>query len=247
MPMNRSIQHVGLLLLALAPVVAWCQNVTVTGHIDVTRVDNGKQKAAGTGDPSSAVIWLAPADPERTPALDPAGQPHAQLVQKDKSFKPRILVIRAGTFVDFPNRDPLFHNVFSLFEGKRFDLGLYEAGTSRTVRFERPGVSYIFCNIHPEMTAVVVAVPTPYYGTSDRSGQVNIANVPAGRYILHVWHEGSMADQLKALTREVVISGDAASFGTLHLTEAANLYQAHKNKYGRDYDSTEPTNSVYSH
>ena len=91
-----------------------------------------------------------------------------RLVQKNKSFEPHILVVPAGSMVEFPNRDPFFHNVFSLFEGKRFDLGLYEAGTSRMVRFDRPGISYIFCNIHPEMSAVVITMATPLYAISNR-------------------------------------------------------------------------------
>lgn len=248
MLLNRLTQYGFAVLLMLVPAAGWGQNVSVSGRVDLTRVDNGKERTPSlTIDKSNVVVWLTPEDSGISPAPDLAGQPHAQLVQKDKSFKPHVLVVRAGTAVDFPNRDPIFHNVFSLFEGKRFDLGLYEAGTSRTVHFDRPGVSYIFCNIHPEMSAVVVAVPTPYYGISDRAGQVNIAKVPSGRYLLHVWHEGSMPEPLKSLTREIAVSGETASFGTLHITEAANLYQAHKNKYGRDYDSKEPTTSVYSH
>ena len=83
---------------------------------------------------------------------------HAVLRQKNKAFEPHLLVVTIGSNVEFPNDDPWFHNVFSLFNGKRFDLGLYEAGTTRTVHFEREGVSYIFCNIHPEMSAVVVVL-----------------------------------------------------------------------------------------
>ncbi|HTC94168.1 MAG TPA: hypothetical protein VK699_12080 [Terriglobales bacterium] len=224
-----------LLLAALGQ----CQNATVTGRIDL--VDKA---AAGVADKSNVVVWLTPTD-DPPPAL-PASQPHAQLLQKDKSFKPHLLVIPAGTVVSFPNRDPIFHNVFSLFEGKRFDLGLYEAGTTRTVRFDRPGVSYIFCNIHPEMSAVVVVMATPYYATSDRRGEISIANVPPGRYTLHVWHERSLPEMLKNLTREIIIPEGAASLGTLHVVEAANLYP-HKNKYGRDYDPPGPIDSTYGH
>ena len=82
-----------------------------------------------------------------------------------------MLVVPAGSLVEFPNRDPFFHNVFSLFEGKRFDLGLYEAGTTRTVRFDRPGISYIFCNIHPEMSAVIITVSTPLYAIAKEDGR----------------------------------------------------------------------------
>lgn len=247
--MTRSTQFGWLLFLLLMPALGWCQTTTVTGRIDLTRVDNPKDKTSPRiDDKSNIVVWLTPEDAsEKSSAPDPAAQPHAQLLQKEKSFKPHVLVITAGTVVDFPNHDPIFHNVFSLFEGKRFDLGLYEAGTTRAVRFDHSGVSYIFCNIHPEMSAAVVAVPTPYHGISDRAGQVSIANVPPGRYILHVWHERSMPEQLKSLTREIVVSGEAASFGTLHVMEAANLYQAHKNKYGRDYDPPGSTTSTYSH
>ena len=83
--------------------------------------------------------------------------------------------------MNFRTKDPFFHNVFSLFNGKRFDnLGSYESGTSRSVRFDREGVSYIFCNIHPEMGAIVLALNTPYYGTSNEGGLVTLHNVPAG-------------------------------------------------------------------
>ncbi len=219
-----------LLFTLLPAALGQCQNATVTGRIDL--VDKA---AASVADKSNVVVWLIPLDdPETSPAPLPVNQQHVQLLQKDKSFKPHVLVIPAGTVVSFPNRDPIFHNVFSLFEGKRFDLGLYEAGTTRAVRFDRPGVSYIFCNIHPEMSAVV-------------RGEVSIANVPPGRYTLHVWYERSLPDVLKNLTREIIVPEGAASFGTLHVVEAANLYQTHKNKYGRDYDPPGPIDSTYNH
>jgi len=231
-----------LLFTLLLAALGHCQNAAVTGRIDL--VDKA---AASVSNKSNVVVWLTPVDdPEKSPAPLPVNQ-HAQLLQKDKSFKPHVLVIPAGTVVSFPNRDPIFHNVFSLFEGKRFDLGLYEAGSARAVRFDRPGVSYIFCNIHPQMSAVVVVMATPYYGTSDRRGEISIANVPPGRYTLHVWHERSLPEMLKNLTREIVVSENSASFGTLHVVEAANLYQAHKNKYGRDYDPPAPIDSTYNH
>ena len=133
------------------------------------------------------------------------------MIQRNKMFEPHLLVIQAGTAVQFPNLDPFFHNVFSLFNGKRFDLGLYEAGTSKTVRFDRVGVSFLFCNIHEGMNAVVVAVPTPYFGASDRSGHLNIPNVPDGRYQMEVWFERSSPEELKNLTRVVTISAAPSS------------------------------------
>src|SRR6202007_1621725 len=142
-----------------------------------------------SGTVPATVVWLTPA-PGSGIELDPpkpneGGNP--RLVQKNKSFEPHILVVPAGSMVEFPNRDPFFHNVFSLFEGKRFDLGLYEAGSTRLVRFDRPGISYIFCNIHPEMSAVVIAVETPYYAISNQRGDLQIKNVPTGGSLLRVW------------------------------------------------------------
>jgi hypothetical protein len=141
--------------------------------------------------------------------------------------------------VEFPNHDPFFHNVFSLFEGKRFDLGLYEAGTTRDVRFDKVGISYIFCNIHPQMSAVVLALGTPFYGISDARGEVVIPNVPIGHYLLHIWYEAALPETLKTLTREVNISGNNSTLGVLRLM-ADNVSQTHKNKYGRDYDNPTP-------
>src|SRR6266496_895518 len=115
-----------------------------------------------------------------------------RLIQQRKRFEPHLLVVAVGSTVEFPNLDPFFHNVFSLFEGKRFDLGLYEAGSIRNVSFDRPGISYIFCNIHAEMSAVVIAVPTPYYAISSVKGEIVLANVPVGRYAMHVWYETAL-------------------------------------------------------
>ena len=122
-----------------------------------------------------------------------------------------------------------------LFAGKRFDLGLYEAGSSRSVRFDRPGASFLFCNIHPEMTAVIVVVPTPYYGLSDAAGRVSIAGVPDGRYQMDVWHERSSPDDLKKLEQTVTISSSARAIGPVRIPDNASFTLTHKNKYGQDY------------
>jgi plastocyanin len=192
------------------------------------------------------VIWLKPLDRGTTlAAAAHAISKRPVLVQKDKSFAPHLLVVEVGSLVDFPNRDPFFHNVFSLFDGKRFDLGLYEAGATSSVRFDRIGVSFLFCNIHPQMSAVVVAVDTPYYGKTDRSGHLTISDVPDGRYEMHVWYERGLPEELKALTRTVTVSGGTFNLGTLRIPENQNFTPAHKNKYGQDY-APPPTNG-YEH
>jgi len=148
--------------------------------------------------------------------------------------------------VDFPNHDPFFHNVFSLFEGKRFDLGLYEAGTSRKVRFDRPGISYIFCNIHPEMSAVIITLTTPLFAISNADGQLSLSSVPYGRYVLHVWSEGMGPEVDQPLSREITITENTLSLGVIRVPRASGEHIAHKNKYGREYEDPTPNNSVYT-
>ena len=226
------------MLLTLA-VAASAQEVPLKAHIDLTK--NGHRLK----DASKAVVWLTPIGvPVNPPHQDPTDIP--KLVQKNKRFHPSLLVIPVGGKVEFPNRDPFFHNVFSLFEGKRFDLGLYESGSTRFVKFDQPGISFIFCNIHAEMSAVVIAMATPYYGISDVRGEVSIANVPPGRYDLQIFHSAVPADALRAVSREITVGPDETTLGSFSLAESDNLV-AHKNKYGRDYDRPEPDSPAYVH
>jgi hypothetical protein len=140
--------------------------------------------------------------------------------------------------VQFPNEDPFFHNVFSLFNGKRFDLGLYESGTSRSVRFDREGVSYIFCNIHPEMGAVVLALSTPYFGISSNVGVVTIHNVPPGSYRLNLWSENGQTIDPGAAEQIVQISSNPVHLADITLQATPDALANHKNKFGEDYQPT---------
>jgi plastocyanin len=231
-------QWMMLALLLLHPFLAAAQHPTLQAHVEMLR--NGHRLT----DASQAVVWLSPVGATaETPHQDVSKIP--QLVQKNKSFQPSLLVIPVGGKVEFPNHDPFFHNVFSLFEGKRFDLGLYESGTTRFVRFDKPGISYIFCNIHAEMSAVIIALDTPYYAISNPRGEISIPNVPPGRYQLQVFHTSVPPDNLRTVTREITVASGDTSLGTLTLTES-DLEVAHKNKYGRDYDPPNPDNPAYA-
>jgi len=193
---------------------------------------------------SKAVVWLTPVGATVQLPRQKASQ-IPQLVQKNKSFQPSLLVVPVGGKVEFPNHDPFFHNVFSLFEGKRFDLGLYESGTTRFVQFDKPGVSFIFCNIHEQMTAVVIALATPYYAVSDAHGDLTIPNVPPGRYQLQVFHTSVAPDALRALNHEITVAPEDTSLGTFTLKET-DVTLAHKNKYGHEYDRPEPDSPAYA-
>jgi plastocyanin len=227
-------------VLLLPCVLATAQNVELKGKVQLTR--NGRH----AGDASKVVVWLTPlgATSVPSPARQQASQ-IPQLIQKDKGFHPSLLVIPAGGKVEFPNRDPFFHNVFSLFDGKRFDLGLYESGSTQFVQFDKPGISYIFCNIHPQMSAVVIALNTPYYAISNWRGEIIMAGVAPGRYQMHVFHSSVAPEVLQAVEREITVTPGDSFLGSFSLAES-NLEIAHKNKYGRDYDRPEPDSPAYA-
>lgn len=229
-------------VLPMSGVRASAQDVDVTARVELR--DGGTKVKVSNA--SEAVVWLSNVTgAERAPARTfVRPREGLRLAQHNKSFEPHLLIVPVGSVVEFPNRDPFFHNVFSLFEGKRFDLGLYEAGTTRNVVFDRAGVSYIFCNIHSEMSAVVIALETPYYGVSNQRGEILIANVPPGRYVMHVWHQSSLPEALNALAREITVSQDSPMLGVIRLSQS-NLPQTHKNKYGLDYEPPAPANPAY--
>jgi len=215
--------------------------ITVTGQVSLTDRKTGKRLS----DSSEVVVWLTPLSGGGG-KLPSVRQPALQLVQRHKTFEPHLLVVQAGSMVQFPNDDPFFHNVFSLFEGKRFDLGLYEAGTTRSVLFDKPGICYLFCNIHPEMSAVVVVLTTPYFAVSDRAGEIGVSNILPGSYELHVWNERSLPKDLDGLTRRLSVSESTPMLEAISLSVSSKQTIAHKNKYGRDYDSATPPSALYS-
>jgi plastocyanin len=219
---------------------AGAQQTTLSARVKV--VESGTKSESSHAE--NVVVWLSPIGAQT--ATRPFPNHPLRLTQHNKSFEPHLLVVPVGAVVQFPNRDPFFHNVFSLFEGKRFDLGLYEAGTTRNVSFDRPGVSYIFCNIHAEMSAVVIALDTPYFGISNRKGEVVIPQVPAGRYTMRVWYETALPESLNGMVREINVTEDSSTLGVLEIP-AGLAATAHKNKYGMDYEPPTPHSPAYDH
>lgn len=205
-------------------------SIDVMGKVRL--VENGSGRLAA--DASGVAVWLVTLDAPVPVSRPASARKHFRMVQQNKTFAPELLVVPLGSIVDFPNLDPWFHNVFSLYQGKRFDLGLYQAGSEKQVVFDRPGPSFLFCNIHPQMTAVILTVDSEFFGVSDKSGRVLIPQVPAGRYKMHVWYENAAPEFT-----------DAAK--TIEISAAENLLPAvsipvmghdriHKDKYGNDYD-----------
>jgi plastocyanin len=136
----------------------------------------------------------------------PAPKEPAVMDQKDLQFIPHVLAVQAGTLVEFPNSDPVSHNVFSISDAKRFNLGLYQRGAARRVKFDRPGVVELLCNVHLEMSAYIVVVKNPYFAQPKADGTFRIANVPAGRHRLRSWHKRLPAREQEV---EVPVEGTA--------------------------------------
>jgi plastocyanin len=217
--------------IVLGAVILGQSTAAISGEIALVQPDSERPER----DASGVVLWLVGLDATQ-PVHLVGERAHFRLVQRNKRFEPSLLVVPVGSTVDFPNADPWFHNVFSLYRGKRFDLGLYQAGAQRSVRFDRPGPSYLFCNIHPQMTGVVLAINSEFFAISDKNGRYFIANVPPGKYGLHVWYENATPESLQALQRSVTIDQDSHALPAMSLTVVKQIHVEHKNKYGQDYE-----------
>ena len=198
-------------LLAGWPLPAAGQNALlggIRGRVEV-HVDEGEVRARpdvaalgmpehrGVPDRRTAVVFLESA-PRGAFEVPPPGR--AAMDQRDENFVPHVLAVPVGTTVDFPNSDRVFHNVFSLSKANRFDLGRYPRGASRSVRFERPGMVRVFCEIHSHMSAFVLVFAHRFFATTDEQGRYRIEGIPPGTYRVAVWNEGEVRE-----TREVTV------------------------------------------
>jgi plastocyanin len=174
--------------------------------------------------PAIAVVY---AEPIGAAAPVRPGPPRT-IEQRNKTFVPRVLAVPVGTEVRFPNSDGIFHNVFSLTPGNAFDLGLYRSGASRTRTVAQPGLVRVFCNIHPQMTAVVVAAPTPWIVAAGSDGAWRL-DLPPGRYTLT-----ALSERAAPVTSEVAVAG-ATTAPPLALDERAFVAVQHANKFGQPY------------
>ncbi len=132
----------------------------------------------------------------------PPATPHLAMEQRHETFVPHVLAVPVGTTVDFPNHDPMLHNVFSASPAKKFDLGMYDQGETRSVTFDTAGVVRVGCNVHPKMEAFIVVHPNPYVAVTDRQGSYTITGVPAGTYQVRVWHERLAERQMPVVVRD---------------------------------------------
>jgi hypothetical protein len=211
-----------LLLAAATPLTA---QSSVSG---VVRLE--ERPSAASGDIRGAVVYLESLG-RVIHVSDVPSLRMGTIVMRGREFLPHVRVVLAGGTVAFPNEDPFRHNVFSSAELGPFDLGLYPRGATRSASFARPGAYPIYCNIHSRMVSFVVAVPTRWVTQPQEDGSFMLADVPAGAYILHAWHERGTTE----VTRELIVP--AGGLTDLRLTIDARSYvpAPHLNKFGRPY------------
>ena len=199
---------------------AWsAQPAVVSGR--VTMLDKEDRPADDVG---QAVLWLS------GPAAQPRPPVETEIGTSRKEFSPHVLVVPVGSTVAFPNHDPFNHNVFSLSEENPFDLGLYGRGEVRSVRFERPGIVRVYCNVHAQMSAVVVVRDSPWYTQPSSDGTFSFGAVPPGGYTLHAWHE-----RAPELARALEVPAEGLEQLAVELDARGFQFKPHLNKHGQPY------------
>ncbi|HKS22343.1 MAG TPA: hypothetical protein VJZ76_06065 [Thermoanaerobaculia bacterium] len=210
-------------LLALASLVAAAAPLaaaTVGGKV------NFVTKKGQTPVVAETLVWLEPA------AGKPAPKPPAKVTMttRGKTLIPHVLAVPVGSTVEFPNDDPISHNLFSLSSASTFDLGLYRKGAGKSQKFTTPGVVNVYCNVHPNMSAVIQVMPTPYYVFADAAGNYTIHDVPAGKYKVVAWNEQG------GQTATMVDVGAAGATNVALTLDSSNYKSAsHLNKVGKPY------------
>ena len=183
-----------------------------------------------TEDLANVVVFLEPVVVAAR-AKGPAATNTVIALEK-RQFSPRVRVVTEGSKVDFPNQDPWNHNVFSKINGG-FDTGVYGRNKTKDQVFREAGVYSLYCNVHPRMTAFVIALKTPYFTQAGADGRFKLDNVPAGQYKMTVWH-----DRATAVTKDITVPAAGLAIPKTDLDARGYKYVQHKNKLGQVYTST---------
>jgi plastocyanin len=191
---------------------------TIVGKVSM--VDKGGKPAA---DLSEVVVFVDGTKARVKPTTE-------KIVMKGKTFLPHVVAVGVGSNVEFPNEDPIFHNAFSVSGENRFDLELYKRPKSGTQTFQHPGVVKVYCNIHPQMSAIVLVRDNPWFAKAASDGAFRIEGVPAGKHTLKAWHERGGLGSV-----EVSVPAEGEVSAPLVLDASAFKREQHKNKFGKDY------------
>ena len=199
----------------------------VSGQVSLVKA------GAAQADASNAVVWIEGARREK----DAPGPPPITMKSDQKRFAPRVVAVSRAGAVAFPNADPIYHNVFSVSPGNRFDLGLYRSGASKSKEFDEAGLVRVYCNIHPQMVGFVMVVDSDFFAVTGRDGKFRFDGVPAGSWTLKAWHEEAAAEASQPI--HVPARPDAPV--AIRLDVSGYKAEPHKNKYGRDYPPQAPS------
>jgi plastocyanin len=195
---------------------------TIAGRVEL--LDKGGRRAS---DLSDVVVYVEGVPGKPTAPKTVA----ASIVMKGKRFDPHLAVVQVGGTVEFPNEDPIFHNAFSVSGENRFDLDLYKRPKSGVFTFQHPGIVKVYCNIHPQMSAVIVVRDNPYFTKAEQDGSFAIQGVPAGRYKLTAWQERVPVP----VSAEVTVPAEGRVVGELKLDASSYKRETHLNKFGKPY------------
>lgn len=213
-----------LVLAALVLCAATAQAASLNGRVSFM-TKRGQRPV-----PNETLVWLEPVStdmkvPKRAPAT-------FQMMTRGKMLMPHVLPVPLGSTVTFPNDDPISHNLFSLSPGNSFDLGLYRRGAGKQETFTTPGVVNVYCNVHPNMSAVIHVMQTPWYTFADQNGSYVFNDIPAGKYRLVAWNEQSGTTQTP-----VEVNNSGLVSGNLALTLDSRNYRLvqHMDKNGKPY------------
>jgi plastocyanin len=211
-----AVMAAGGLLMAAPAAAQRSESGNIRGRVTqpaVTARDERRPSVSDLGqtahapiDRSRAVVYL---DAGLLQAFDPLPTRRMKMDQRNQAFEPHLIAITVGTTVDFPNDDPMFHNVMSLARGNAFDLGRYPKGRSRSVRFDTPGLVPVVCDIHAHMSAYILVFNHPFFAITDADGRYSIPNIPAGTYTLKVWSElGTVEPRRITIAANTTIDAD---------------------------------------
>lgn len=217
-----AVPRLSSLLVACALGTGSASAGTITGTVEL--LDKGGRRAQ---DLSDVVVYVDGPKAKGKPA-------RVSVSMKGKEFRPRVVAVQQGGTVDFPNEDPVFHNAFSVSAANRFDLDLYKKPKTRSWTFQNAGVARVYCNIHPQMSAVVLVRDNPYFASAAADGSFTIDGVPEGRWQLKAWQE-----RAPEAVVEVTVPAEGRVTASLRMDASQWKRVQHKNKFGKDYKDTE--------